>query len=1126
MALTIKQLTNYSWMSQASYLDFSGFSSGTLSDDLESRLIDDERINAHNVFTADQAEAFTGSNTSDPTDGFSFVSYAPNYLDTGFSATVFKSNADNSYTIAVRGTEPPPGANLDDLVNADALGVVLQGKALEQLFVGYRYYKQLTATGSNASYSQQELTAMASLLVTANDKNQANADTGLTLLTPLFALAPVINLISTWTLSLTFSERVQSMAATLQTILNNDPTIGSGAIPAGATINFTGHSLGGHVAALLAEMVAQYGNSTIGDIATYNAPGINALSYVIQNWLTVGTATTQTGVLATRVAVVSDGGADVTAGLGQTNGIVQRTFIETSSNPISNHSIVKLSDSFAIKNVFATLDPTIAALDQATSVPQLDAFIKQSSNTLADSLEKTLDVLRKVILGESITPTVESGSEVVAARDSLYTNIQELTNSATFQSLIGKVTLIAPPTNANEAREDFGAFLSLYYLTPFALKTDGSAAAIAALGAIHPDLEDKWQADNALTPEQIANGEANFSDMYLVDRAAMLSWINKINEEDFVDPNNGFGYQDGRVQGLHFEDKSSNQVVDINKILTNKLSIIFGKNVADNLTGGDKTDHLFGMGGDDEVSGGDGNDYLEGNSGNDQLNGEKGKDILLGGDGSDTLTGGKDRDILYGGEGVDTYIHNQGDGSDVIMDTDGVIKAKYQGIDLTVNGGKRISAISNYWQSEDKKVGYAKYTDDKGMVTLNVFLPDGEKLYIPNWQAGDFGINLQGPDEEQPPTPPSALTDGDEYLFSTVDYSSVDGMGGNDVLFGTVNNDRILGGIGNDILGGFVGDDVLEGGDGNDWLEGGVGEVTLYGGSGDDFLTTAESFYENTPDGYVEVNGSYRLYKKNESGIYESFGADNPDDPGDYDRWETISALWQPKNVRQEGDDGLYFYTEFLNTYGTDVGIEAKLIFTDSNYEFRASYYQFVDDKKGDFFYGGAGNDTILGSMNSDYIEGGGDDDVIAAGSGADYIDGGTGDDQIAGHDGDDLIDAGDGNDRVYAGYDSDVIFGGDGDDEIIADIPQLNNEFVSGTAFDRMGDDTAYGGAGEDMLFGQGGDDTLFGGADNDHIRGDDKGLAGAYHGSDYLVGDEGDDVIYGDGGADTLKGGLGADH
>ena len=83
MTLTIKKLLNYSWMSQASYLDFSG--SRSFLDELKSSPINRDKILAN-----DQALSFTN-----PTDGFSFVSYAPNYQDTGFSATVFKSNADS-----------------------------------------------------------------------------------------------------------------------------------------------------------------------------------------------------------------------------------------------------------------------------------------------------------------------------------------------------------------------------------------------------------------------------------------------------------------------------------------------------------------------------------------------------------------------------------------------------------------------------------------------------------------------------------------------------------------------------------------------------------------------------------------------------------------------------------------------------------------------------------------------------------------------------------------------------------------------------------------------------------------------------------------------------------------------
>ena len=524
MVLTIKQLLNYSWMSQASYLDFTELAQNNPTG-LEAKLINSP-INKGDIFTAIQAQIFTGSATSaDPTDGFSFVSYAPNYQDTGFSATVFKSNADSSFTIAVRGTEPEFSLS-GDLFRADALGVVLQGAALEQLFVGYRYYKQLTSTG-HSSYSQQELTAMASLLVTAHDKNFSNA---------LFFVSPIASLISSWASSLTFADRVQSMVAVIQPILSNDA--GLGLISANGTINFTGHSLGGHVAALLAEMVAKYGNSTIGDIATYNAPGINALSYEIQNWFETGTATTQSGVLAKRVAIVADAGPDVTSLLGQTNGAVQRTFIEGSPNPIDDHSIVKLSDSLAIYNLMSTLDPTLNQ-NQA----QIKTYLEEATNEDPKSLEKTLDALRQMILGGNITPTLITGASGTGNRDSFYTNLKLLTDSTTFQALIGQVTITAPPTTGTDARTDFSAFLSLFYLTPFSLKTNNAAANNLLLAA-NSALGDQWTDDYNLNSEDLQNGKANFSDQYLTDRAQMLSWMLKVNKDDIAN-DNPLGYQSG-----------------------------------------------------------------------------------------------------------------------------------------------------------------------------------------------------------------------------------------------------------------------------------------------------------------------------------------------------------------------------------------------------------------------------------------------------------------------------------------------------------------------------------------------------------------------------------------------------
>jgi hypothetical protein len=73
--------------------------------------------------------------------------------------------------------------------------------------------------------------------------------------------------------------------------------IGLGKVPTGAVVNFTGHSLGGHVSALLAQMVSHFqGKNAVGDMVTYNAPGFNALWNEVANWMGINT-TVQTDVL-------------------------------------------------------------------------------------------------------------------------------------------------------------------------------------------------------------------------------------------------------------------------------------------------------------------------------------------------------------------------------------------------------------------------------------------------------------------------------------------------------------------------------------------------------------------------------------------------------------------------------------------------------------------------------------------------------------------------------------------------------------------------------------------------------------------------------------------------------------
>ncbi|MBL4808423.1 MAG: hypothetical protein JKY31_14230 [Rhodobacteraceae bacterium] len=125
---------------------------------------------------------------------------------------------------------------------------------------------------------------------------------------------------------------------------------------------------------------------------------------------------------------------------------------------------------------------------------------------------------------------------------------------------------------------------------------------------------------------------------------------------------------------------------------------------------------------------------------------------------------------------------------------------------------------------------------------------------------------------------------------------------------------------------------------------------------------------------------------------------------------------------------------------------------------------------------GGAGNDTLIGSLGNDRIKGGTGNDTIYDPDGANKIRGGSGDD---------LIEVGDASNGSF-------LHGGSGNDTL-----------VSG-----RGDDTLKGGSGHDTLVGGRGDDVLLGDG-----------------GRDILDGGKGDDILNGGRGADILTGGAGND-
>ncbi|PPC94065.1 MAG: hypothetical protein CTY33_05680 [Methylotenera sp.] len=996
---------------------------------------------------------------------------------TGFAATLFTDRLDsNKKVLALRGTEFTEGLDqiLTDAAIADALGIAGAGFANFQAIQLYRYVKELTTVGGEAvQYSDDDIAKIAMMFFAKQIE-----------LATVILPQGTAHDIAVWASQ-------QAGFSSLFTDLANDKGIGTGAalIQPGEKVDVTGHSLGGHLALLFARMFPQYTDQVV----TLNAPTFFAIgdTFLTSIGFPPGSGSNITRLEAEGDAVHLFGNVDP----GYAISIAQEEFPDAINKVVGNHSSVNGVDGLNLMALIVKLDPSLI-----NSLMQISGFIRNASNDFKDTYEKTLDALRNMILGNSITDTIISSGSSDANRKSFYDNMDDLQNSATFQSLVGNVTLAAPASSASEARSDFGAFLSLYYLTPFALKiTD--AAAESSLAAVQGTLYDQWNDDGALTSEQIANGEANFSDMYLADRVAMLSWVVKINKEDFVDNNTGLGYV-SNSPSQYFEDKSTSEIININKFSSDQRKFIFGNDDnTDTLTGADKADHLYGMGGDDTLNGGKGSDRLEGGADADTLNGEDDADILLGGTGDDKLTGGKGADFLKGGEGTDTYIHAKGDGNDVIIDSDGEGKIQHDGQTLT--GGKQVKGTTNLWQSADEKTRYALYHNGDGIDTLNIFLSNGERIFVKDWHTDNLGIKLEDNEASQP----TVKTDDSDYYKPNTADEVIDGSAGNDVLvggdqtvvtlIGGAGNDLILG-AGNDLTNGYISNASPE-----DWKEFNASWQIDHTESPDDVVYYLDSAYLTT---HWKITGA---------------------DPDTGDEYNSEAIIYAGANASPQG-------STLLGGTGDDVigGTGAT------------DYIDGGDDN--DILYGNAGDDNIFGSQGKDYvfggdgndnIDGGTEDDELIGGYGADYLMGGAGNDELVadllplhGTDtppqstdysqmGGDILDSGMGNDYLYGGAGDNTLLGGKGDDELSGDM--------LGTPQQYQGGDYLDGGEGNDKLWGNGGDDTLLGSDGDDLIEGDYSvaKLAGQYHGKDLIDGGGGADTILGGGGDDIIFGGAGDD-
>jgi Ca2+-binding RTX toxin-like protein len=546
------------------------------------------------------------------------------------------------------------------------------------------------------------------------------------------------------------------------------------------------------------------------------------------------------------------------------------------------HSLVLLVDSLSVMNAFAQLDPSFdatraEALFKAASNLQRETVLFTQGRAEGDVMERVLNAMAETlgVRGSDWTRLigdVRGGTfaeledkDGNTGRRKLHAGLEAL--RPVLQSLQGKVevkVLSSAIDLASTAKTDFGEYLALKTLSPFALKpkeirdTDGTlnqAQTEAARNALtgvrqsaHAQDYVAWGADKAARLNGDTSKVYDFSDTWYADRSQMLRHVLGRNETNAQTLDNLNPAENYNIQFIDLASPSGSLELTARgrqaragnvAFVANPIKVVFGGAGADTLTGSDiaaRGDRLYGGDGNDTLRGLAGDDRLEGGRGVDFLFGDDGNDILVGNDGNDDLDGGAGRDVLRGGADSDIYHLSTSDaaadlindsGNDGTLVVDGISIASVSRIStgryLSNNGsyqlvlqtndagqtagqllrssdGKRIGEIQNVTAS--KVLNYTLPADPVNQPTIVAGTAQGDviSVYQQQQQAGTAGGVAPG-------------------------GVRVEGRGGSNVLVGgTYQNMEVVGGDQTDVLYDQI------------FVDGASQVTTLDGGGGDDFI--------------------------------------------------------------------------------------------------------------------------------------------------------------------------------------------------------------------------------------------------------------------------------------------------
>lgn len=481
------------------------------------------------------------------------------------------------------------------------------------------------------------------------------------------------------------------------------------------------------------------------------------------------------------------------------------------------------------------------------------------------------------------------------------------------------------------------------------------------------------------------------------------------------------------------------------------------------------------------------NALLLGGAGNDGLVGGTGVDLLIGNASADLLQGKGGNDILLGGSGNDIYVYTTGDGLDTLLDTAGQNTLAVDG-DILGGGAQYGDALVH--RSADGKHLYVQ-------ADANTLLIDGN-LVIQNYASGgSFGLIFAGAEaNENQQTTADIIGDikPDDTNGSQAGIQAVRDAHGRlvgtaqpfeDILVGTAANEHMISGELDDDIAGRGGNDWIEAGAGRDFVFGEDGADLIEGGAGADILAgdgEDDRIYGNTRiDTATAIAHGRTDTASNQKGDWLAGNSGDDTLVAGADNDVLTGGAGKDLLIAGAGDDFILGDADYTPQLSTEPSWRYS---EGSTYWYHTSGAPFdwsATPQDGTFLFA-----PVIGLV--DPIGGGAD--VIYAGKGKDYAWGGVGNDVVFGEEGDDKLMGEAGSDILLGGVGGDYLFGdGDGVTQPIAGNDYLDGGDGNDHIYGMGGDDILIAGPGDDILEGGDGRDSYFISADGkDHIVDADK--------------------------------------